>query len=268
MNTTNDIVKIALSEVGTKEKGVNNVKYNTWYYGKEVDGGKNQAYAWCMAFISWCANQAGVPTDIIPKENYCPDAVKFFKSKGIFKTRKEHTPKSGDIVFFDWNKNNAADHVGIVVDVTSKNIITVEGNKGDAVKKCTYKKSYSCILGYGIPEYTKEESKEEEEEEKYKPSILEWQKSAILDGFKFPKYGADGEWGKECESVAKNAIVKKRATYKYKNLTRILQMVVGVSVDGLCGKNTKKAIEDYQRSNGLVVDGECGINTWKKILGV
>lgn len=260
MSQRKNIINLALAEVGTKEKGVNNVKYNTWYYGKAVDGGKNQAYAWCMAFISWCANQVGISTDIIPKENYCPDAVKFFKEQGRFKTRKEYTPQKGDIVFFDWNNNKVADHVGIVVDVSSSKITTVEGNKDDKVKKCTYSKNYSCILGCGVPRY--------EDSPIYVPTVLEWQKAAIADGFEFPKYGADGEWGSECEGVAKKAIVKKRTTYKYKNLTKIIQKVVGVSVDGLCGKNTKKAIEDYQRIHGLVVDGECGLNTWKSILGI
>jgi peptidoglycan hydrolase-like protein with peptidoglycan-binding domain len=100
------------------------------------------------------------------------------------------------------------------------------------------------------------------------PSVLEWQKAAIADGFKFPKYGADGKWGSECVSVAKKAIVKKRSSYTNKNLTRIVQKVVGVSVDGLCGNDTKKAIIAYQRKNGLTADGAVGLNTWKKMLGV
>lgn len=105
-----------------------------------------------------------------------------------------------------------------------------------------------------------------------KPSIniavKEWQTAAIADGFKFPKYGADGVWGAECESVAKAAVCKKRWLYINKNLTKIVQRKVGVAVDGLFGKNTDTAVRNFQRSNGLVVDGCVGINTWKKILGV
>lgn len=98
--------------------------------------------------------------------------------------------------------------------------------------------------------------------------VLEWQSSAISDGFKFLKYGADGKWGSECESVAKEAICKKRDTYKYKNLTKIVQRAVGVTADGLFGNNTKNAVIDYQKANGLTPDGSVGLNTWKKILGV
>lgn len=101
-----------------------------------------------------------------------------------------------------------------------------------------------------------------------KVTVLEWQKACIADGFSFPRCGADGKWGAECESVAKKAIVKRRNTYMYKNLTKIVQRVVGVEADGLCGIATDYAIKEYQKKNGLVVDGEVGIKTWKKILNV
>ena len=90
----------------------------------------------------------------------------------------------------------------------------------------------------------------------------------MADGFKFTVCGADGDFGSECVNVAKKAIVKKRLTYKYKNLTKIVQKAVGVTADGLCGAKTVEAIKKYQAKNGLVADGEVGLNTWKKILGV
>ena len=99
-------------------------------------------------------------------------------------------------------------------------------------------------------------------------SVLEWQKAAIADGFAFPKHGADGEWGAECESVARKAICKRRLTYKYKNLTRLVQEAVGVSADGKFGSNTKKFVIAYQKRNGLTADGEVGLNTWRVMLGV
>lgn len=103
--------------------------------------------------------------------------------------------------------------------------------------------------------------------------VLEWQKAAIADGFEFPKHGADGEWGAECENVAEKAIVmmrisNKKYVYKFPNLTKIVQKVVGVSVDGECGPKTDKAIIEYQQKNGLKADGEVGVKTWRKILGV
>ena len=93
---------------------------------------------------------------------------------------------------------------------------------------------------------------------------LQFQLAALADGFKFAKYGADGMWGNETETVAKSAVVKKRLTYKYKNLTKLVQKAVGVTVDGLCGKDTVAAIKNWQKKKGLVVDGQWGINCWKK----
>lgn len=101
------------------------------------------------------------------------------------------------------------------------------------------------------------------------PNIIkEWQLAAIADGFKFEKYGADGKWGSECEAVAKNAVCKKRVTYKYKNLTKLVQKAVGVTVDGKFGKNTQNAVKNWQRLVGLKADGCVGQMSWKKILGV
>ena len=97
--------------------------------------------------------------------------------------------------------------------------------------------------------------------------ILSWQKAAIKDGFKF-HYGANGKWNAECVEVANNAICKKRTTYKYENLTKIVQSAVGVVVDGKFGKDTKKAVIKYQKLMGLVADGMVGLETWKRILGV
>lgn len=98
--------------------------------------------------------------------------------------------------------------------------------------------------------------------------VREWQVSAILDGFEFPKFGADGKWGAECEGVAKKAVCKKRISYKYPYLTKLVQKAIGVKVDGKFGKDTKNAVTLFQKNNGLKQDGCVGVNTWKKILGV
>lgn len=109
---------------------------------------------------------------------------------------------------------------------------------------------------------------EGEKEFTKKPTVLEWQKAAIADGFKFPLWGADGRWGSECEEVAKKAVVKKRMLPTNKNLTKIVQRVVGVDIDGNCGKDTKEGIIAYQKKHVLEADGCVGLRTWKKILGV
>ena len=95
-------------------------------------------------------------------------------------------------------------------------------------------------------------------------AVKEWQTAAIADGFKFPKFGADGVWGAECESVAKVAVCKKRLTYTNRSLTKIVQRKVGVKADGMFGKDTDRAVRNFQKVNRLAVDGCVGINTWKR----
>ena len=48
MATASTIIKTASNEIGVKETGNNNVKYNTEYYGKAVNG---DAYPWCAVFV-------------------------------------------------------------------------------------------------------------------------------------------------------------------------------------------------------------------------
>ena len=107
-----------------------------------------------------------------------------------------------------------------------------------------------------------------EEKPQVTVSVWDWQKAAVKDGFSFPKYGCDGEWGAECEGVAKKAVCKKRLVYTNKNLTKIVQRIVGVVDDGLFGNATKEAVKAWQKAHGLTADGAVGINTWKKMLGV
>lgn len=99
-------------------------------------------------------------------------------------------------------------------------------------------------------------------------AVEEWQKAAIEDGFNLPS-GADGIWGPECEAVAKKAICKRCYwPWKNKNLTRVIQKIVGVETDGKFGNGTKNAVVALQKLLGLPANGVVDYATWKRILGV
>ena len=49
---------------------------------------------------------------------------------------------------------------------------------------------------------------------------------------------------------------------------KALQILLGVSADGLFGGKTHAAVVAFQRANKLEADGVCGEKTWNKILGV
>ena len=292
------VLEIALAEVGYLEKKTNknldsktgNAGSNNYTkYARDLDAvsnfynGKKNGYAWCDIFVDWVFVKAfGVETAkkllCQPNKSYgagCYYSARYYKNNGKFYT---FNPKPGDQIFF-WNsKKNDVAHTGLVYDVDNTYVYTVEGNtsgasgvvaNGGGVCCKKYKLNYTRIYGYGRPAYDAEPvDNDKPSVSTYTPTIMEWQNAAVKDGYKFPKYGADGEWGTECVSVAKKAIVKKRTTYTNKNLTKIVQKVVGVAADGLCGKNTDAAIRNWQRANGLKEDGQIGLNSWKKMLKV
>ena len=175
-----------------------------------------------------------------------------------------------------WHVSDAAleSLINLCVDICQRNGIEKLNFTGDKNGNLTMHKFFEPTVCPGpyleskFPFIAKEVNKRRGHTEEYRPSVLEWQRAAIADGFKFPKYGADGIYGAETEAVAKNAVVKRRNTYMYPNLTKLVQKAVGVDADGKCGILTETAIKQYQKDHGLSRDGAVGINTWKKILGV
>lgn len=156
------ILNLARTQIGTAESpmGSNNVKYNTAYYGGAVSG---SAYPWCCAFIWWLFRECGMSNLFYggAKTAYCPSAVNWFKGQGRWHT-SGYQP--GDIVFFSWNNNGVADHVGIVESVNSDgSLVTIEGNTSDAVMRRT---RYSNIMGVGRPNYATVQQEEQEAQSK------------------------------------------------------------------------------------------------------
>lgn len=98
--------------------------------------------------------------------------------------------------------------------------------------------------------------------------ILSFQRVALADGFKFPKFGCDGKYGSETEIVMQKCVVKRRLFYKYKNATKLVQRLLGITQDGLCGKDTESVIKEFQKKSGLEVDACVGLKTWKKLLNI
>lgn len=147
-----EFVEIVKGELGIKEAKYNNVKYNTWYYGRVVraTSSNSSSYAWCVTFVSWCANAADIDTSVIPKMCNAEAFRKFFEKNGQYTARKSATPKAGDIVFFGSKSSN---HVGVVVGVDGKNVTVIEGNYSDKVSMNTYSLGESTILGYASPDF-------------------------------------------------------------------------------------------------------------------
>ncbi|PPK79837.1 putative cell wall binding repeat protein [Lacrimispora xylanisolvens] len=121
-----------------------------------------QGQAWCAMFVSEVFVQmfgleaakkllAGKPY------HYCPTGVNQFKAAGRWHIK----PEPGDVIFF--TNGTRAYHTGIVTEVTSTKVKTIEGNtsgasgvieNGGGVCQKSYSLSYERIMGYGRPDWS------------------------------------------------------------------------------------------------------------------
>lgn len=143
--------------------------------------GFNYRVAWCASFVSWNIYNTEFNgqklSDII---NYKSAAVVnfmnyFYKSEdeninfyyndncNLYTnkngTTSKYVPKEGDLIFFDNYKNwsgkmpssfqSGRNHIGIVQKVQDGQVITIEGNSGDAVKERKYNLNSCHVVGFG-----------------------------------------------------------------------------------------------------------------------
>lgn len=131
------VVDIAKSQVGN----VGGQPYWSWY-------GFTSRVEWCACFVSWCYGQMGLTE---PRFSGCQSqGIPWFQSHGQWGGRDYANIAPGDAIFFDWDLDGSADHVGIVVGTDGSRVYTVEGNSGDACKIKSYSLTYECIKGYGL----------------------------------------------------------------------------------------------------------------------
>ena len=155
--TVQQIIIKAKAELGVMENpaGSNNVKYNTWYYGREVhdhDINPTITYPWCVVFLAWLFKSE---QGLLKKTASSSDLYRWFKAKGQIALK----PQPGDIVFFKWDTKQSyiADHVGLVISVSGNVINTIEGNTSttsqDNGGKVMQRNRYTNIVGYARPKY-------------------------------------------------------------------------------------------------------------------
>lgn len=106
---------------------------------------------WCAAFAMNMLKDHGVlDTSGLSNPNYCPTIKSWANGKGIWGGNGQYTPKAGDAILFDWEKDGTSDHIGIVEKVENGKVYTIEGNSSDSVKKNVYDLGSSKIDGYVI----------------------------------------------------------------------------------------------------------------------
>lgn len=113
-NMRADIIGVALTQVGYYEGANNDTKYGVWF------GLNNRG--WCGIFVAWCADQAGIPKSIIPKNGTTIPA----NFKATVYSGKNYRPLPGDLFFT--KSGSGYSHVGIVYYLDGDYFYTLEGN--------------------------------------------------------------------------------------------------------------------------------------------
>ena len=155
-----DLLAVARTQIGYHESSID-------FMVKE--DGKRQGYSrygdwyglpyeeWCAMFCSFCLEYAGIPESAFPRAANCQHWINQLKKRDLYAPRGTYIPKVGDLVIFEYEHDDDADHVGIVCEVTAdKNgnpvrITTIEGNHRAAVcTGMTYALGDGRIAGYGM----------------------------------------------------------------------------------------------------------------------
>ena len=216
--------------------------YNAGYY----NGNKN-GYAWCDVFVDWLFYKAfgkevgqKIQCQTGDLGAGCKFSAQYYEKQGrLFKT-----PKIGDQIFF---ANNGEDpyHTGLVINVVSNKVYTIEGNtssssgvvaNGGCVSKKCYSVNYGKIYGYGRPKYDTEDI---DTEDVSNDSTITTSKSS----YPLIRIGSTGEY------------VEKAQRYLNK-------WNYSLETDGIFGKKTEAAVIDFQTKKRLEVDGIIGPITW------
>ncbi len=124
----------AVSELGND----GDEKYWKWY-------GFDSHTSWCACFVSWCLDKC---YDEPPKFASCTQFLRWFKeNRRLYSPNTDPVP--GMIIFFDWDGDRSADHMGIVDGADDGDVFVIEGNSGNKCVRNSYSVGSSEILAYG-----------------------------------------------------------------------------------------------------------------------
>ena len=267
-----ELIKIALAEVGYKEKASNSqlddktanagsanyTKYardlkNAGYY----NGNKN-GYAWCDVFVDWCFYQAAGKDKTKAEAAECQTGAlgagcTYSKQYYKAQNRCDKTPVVGDQVFFQ--QSGTITHTGIVYEVSGSTIKTVEGNSSNQVCTHTYSLSNSYVDSFGHPKYDEEDS-----------ATDTTSASSDTASTATVSYGA-------AVTVGLNLIKKGSKGPLVKTIQRIIYAYginKSISVDGDFGTVTYNGVLALQKKlfpdDKSEWDGEVGSKTWMAVL--
>lgn len=128
---------IGLQDYGIKEVdgSASNAKILQYFKDTHNDWAKDDAVAWCAAFVGSCLERAG----IVSTRSL---AARSYLTWGTAAT----APKTGDIAVFTRGGNSSEGHVAFFIREDGTNIYVLGGNQSNSVTIGTMPKS--LLLGY------------------------------------------------------------------------------------------------------------------------
>lgn len=243
MSRIDSIINVAKTYLGTAEGSQNHREiidlYNRGRYSDAYQ--MTMRDPWCCAFVVACFVEAGAE-DIIPGYAACDQMIHVFKSWNRWKGRGGPV-NQGDIIFYDWNLDGSADHVGIVTQNQFGQLSVIEGNKSDAVGYRSIPINSNNIIGYGVPNYGASSGVDSTPKDSISSLDREYIKTLPL-----------------LQKGSKNVFVKVLQILLYYYQGSELE------IDGDFGPNTARAVQRFQTEYKLEVDEIVGKETWTCLL--
>jgi len=144
-----DMIRIAQTEVvvANKQAMPRNNKYSIWYFNDQ------RKIGWCACFVSWCANQAGIPLmkrrNAAPLPDYAVFATNEAAVGNTYVTyeaagRITDIPRPGYQVIYGVRGSTPYTHVGLVESVKDLGdgvyeLTSLEGNVSSTCKRYAYR---------------------------------------------------------------------------------------------------------------------------------
>lgn len=255
MATATRVLSIAAGQIGYSRWNdpATGTKYGRWYAQSHGSYYGTNGVPYCAMFVSWVMAQAGQGFPGLPAA-YVPYVLSAGQRAGRQVSKTSARP--GDLVIFNWD-GGVVDHIGFVELNRGSYIQTIEGNTNNgAVARRT--RSWGVVAAILRPAYNGT--------------------SAPSNG----KLAVDGVWGSGTTAKLQKVLgtpvdgevwhqwwPNRQAAYgsgwQYDStgagsaVIRAMQRKLGVTADGMIGRNTIAAL---QRHYGSSVDYFLGSSSW------
>lgn len=251
--------------------------------------------SWCATTVSAAAIKLGY-TDIIPTECSCGRLIEKCQKMGIWVENENRTPKSGELIFYDWDDDGKGDntgwpeHVGVVEAVAGGKITVIEGNYKNAVGRRVISVNGKNIRGYAIPKFDKEPVKKKSVAEVAKEVVNGKWGTGTVRRKRLEEAGYDYD---EVQKIVNELLAPPKKSYSgafptlpsrgylqlgdgyetlvsYKSQIKRLQSFLNwyleteLTVDGQYGPATREVVMRFQKKEGLEPDGKFGSKTLAK----